>query len=210
MYRAQIKSFFCKLKTFDDFIKIAKDYAGYLKPERVLFDTGSFKKERGYIIDFKIRCNERISFNDKIRNNDLLVIAEYVSEDNFNLWTFNCTVDPATDRPRIAHLSEQIYTGNIGIHRMTNWRKCIRSDKGAWFKRTVNGVVVYEGKEPIGLHQHNSNGLFNSSAGCPILDSEPAYNNVFKPLLARVTNRNSIACCVINEDYFLENNLIIV
>lgn len=211
--RKEIKQYLSSLNTYNYFYQLALGYSNnYLEDERdTFFHTKPLAEikeilfKKNAIMVFVVRCNERISFNDVERNNDLLVIVEYISEDNFNLYTFNVTADPKSQKPNIAHLIEQIYTGNIGLHRAILGRTCIRSDKGLWYRRTDLNGKPYDPKfGQIGINLHNSAGFWNSSLGCVILESEDDYKNVFKPLLNRVSNRNNIPVAVINQDYFTE------
>lgn len=202
--RDKVKAYLLSFTRFDLYKQLLLGYINnYLEDDRVTCSIPDFKKNG--IIVFVIRCNERISFNDEIRNNDLLVIAEYISEDNFNVYTFNVTADPKSQSPNIAHLIEQVYTGNIGLHRSILGRVCIRSDKGTWYKRTDSKGNAYKEKfEQIGLNIHDNGGFFNSSLGCVILENSNEYKNVFKPLLSRVSNRNNVPVAVMNIDYFTD------
>jgi len=209
--RKQIKDYLLSLNAYTYFYQLALGYSNnYLEEERDTFFHSKpldkikeilFKKNA--IMVFVIRCNERISFNDIERNNDLLVIAEYISEDNFNVYTFNVTADPKSQNPNIAHLIEQIYTGNIRPHRWIAGRQAICSDKGCWYRRTDKKGSAYDPKfGQIGINIHDTGGYFNSSLGCVILESDSEYKNVFKPLLKRCSNPNNIPCLIVNEDYF--------
>lgn len=202
--RKQIKDYLLSYTRFELFKQLVYGYANnYLDEERIQYQI--FDNKKNNIIVFVIRCNERISFNDKERNNDLLVIAEYISEDNFNVYTFNVTADPKAQNPNIAHLIEQIYTGNIRPHRWIAGRLAICSDKGCWYRRTDSKGKPYDAKfGQIGINIHDTGGYFNSSLGCIILESDSEYKNVFKPLLKRCTNSNNIPVVVINQDYFKE------
>lgn len=216
--RKKIKDYFLSFTSFNQYRDFIINYQlEYLDIEKVLVGKEAYKKilqslfTRGYIFDIKIRCNSRISFNDKIRNNDLLVLPEYVSENNFNVWTFNCTLDPSTNKYNIAHLAEQIYQGNIRPHNWVQWRTAICSDTlGTWVKRTdTNEDILKTEKGKFGINQHNLWKFFNPSLGCPVLESEEDYLNVFKPLLNRCTNPKEIICVVINQDYFIDELKII-
>jgi len=202
--RKQIKDYILSYTRFELFKQLLYGYTNtYLDDDR---DTSPiFTNKKNSILVFVIRCNERISFNDKERNNDLLVIAEYISEDNFNVYTFNVTADPKSQKPNIAHLIEQVYTGNIRPHRWIAGRLAICSDKGCWYKRTDSKGNPYDAKfGQIGLNIHDTGGYFNSSLGCVILESDSEYKNVFKPLLKRCSNASAIPVMVVNGDYFKE------
>jgi len=192
------------LSSFTQFVELLNAYQNYLKNELVTF-RGTPNKERGTIIALVIRCNDGISFNNELPNNDLLVVVEYVSEDNFNIYTFNVTADPKSKKANIAHLLEQVYTGNVRPHRWILGRLAICSDKGCWFRRTDtkgnDGDFTFD---KIGINIHDTGGFWNSSLGCVILENDDEYKNVFKPLLRRVINKNSIPVAVINQRYFKE------
>ncbi|WP_276979196.1 hypothetical protein [Flavobacterium filum] len=218
--RNKIKNYLLSFTRFEQYYDLLLGYSNYLLDERDTFfnrkSLDEIKKilfAKNAIIVFPIRCNNRISFNDSDAdgdgdidwNNDLLVIVEYISENNFNVFTFDCTVDPKTNKHNIAHLIEQVYTGNVGNHRGILSRICIRSDRGTWFKRTdYKKQVVMEDFDLRGINIHDNNGLFNTSEGCPILQSQGDYKNTFKPLLNRVSNRNFIPVAVLNQDYFTD------
>ena len=208
--RDKLKTYLLNLR-YEHYYQLALGYStNYLLDERDTYfhaknDLRAGLFEKNAIIVFVVRCNDRISFNDVERNNDLLVIAEYINEDNFNLFTFNVTADPKSKKPNIAHLIEQIYTGNIGLHRGILGRVCIRSDKGLWYRRTDSEGKPYKERfEQIGINIHDTGGFFNSSLGCVILESGSEYKNVFKPLLKRVSNKNNIPVAVFNIDYFTQ------
>jgi hypothetical protein len=181
----------------------------YFKPERIALINNEFIKFpsiENEIAVFPIRLNERLSFNNTEGefNNDLLFIMQYKGDDNkVNKLFFNVTTDPKSKQLNIAHLVEQIYRGDIGIHRGDSTRLCIRSDYGTWFKRTDTlGNETVEEFGCIGLNIHDNHGAYNSSLGCVILESEQQYINVYKPMLKTVVNKKSIPVCVLNGDIF--------
>jgi hypothetical protein len=202
--RKAIKKYLVGLGSFTKFVGLLKAYMSYLKDPLVTYH-GEPNQVRGTIMAFVIRCNDGISFNDELPNNDLLVIVEYVSEDNTNIYTFNVTADPKSKKANIAHLLEQVYVGNVRPHRWIAGRLAICSDNGCWFRRT--DTVGRDGDftfDKIGINIHDTGGFWNSSLGCVILESDDEYKNVFKPLLRRVINKNSIPVAVINQRYFKE------
>ncbi len=160
------------------------------------------------IIVFEVRCNEEISFNDEIRNNDILFVVE-ITDDEQSIVThqFDCTTDPCSKKYNIAHTARQIYIGNIGIHRGIAERVCIRSDRGAgtWIRRTdAEGNVIPLNPQHadaicghFGINIHDNGGFANSSMGCTILaggdyEHPGPYRDEYKPLLKKTTNRSNI------------------
>lgn len=201
--RNKIKHYLLSFTDFASYKELLYKYCNYLDDKRVTYD--SFTDKKNAIMVFVIRCNERISDNTAIRNNDLLVVVEYISLDNYNVYTFNVTADPKSKQANIAHLIEQVYTGNVRPHRWIAGRLAICSDKGCWYRRTNSKGEGYEAKfGQIGINIHDTGGFWNSSLGCVILESDSDYKNVFKPLLKRVSNSNSIPVAVINQDYFTD------
>lgn len=215
--RAQLKKIFVKMN-YAKYCVLTNAYIRWrMSQDKFVFS--STKKleefERGDIAVFVIRRNKSNSFNDedvdgdgKIDwNNDLLVIYEHVSEDNANIYTFDVTADPKSNKANIAHLCEQIYRGNIGLHRGILGRVCIRSDRGTWnFRTNTLKKIVTSFFGLIGINIHDTGGFWNTSLGCVILASMDDYKNVFKPLLKRAKNQNNIPVYVINQ-YFLQSVL---
>lgn len=200
--------------SFSDYENLFNQYSNWLIKDKVEPST-KFLDTYGSLSAFVFRFNETISFNDIIRNNDLLVLMKVIDnergiKDNF----FDVTSDPCGKKFRIAHLCEQIYRGNVGFHRGDSNRPCIRSDNGfgTWYNRTdtesdiidINPSDNYTSiAGHIGINIHNNNGAYNSSLGCVILSSENDYRKIFVPFITQnVTNRNNIPVCVINgEDW---------
>lgn len=156
----------------------------------------------GEIAAFVIRMNKSNSFNDVETNNDLLVILENVNDKNFNIFTFNVTADPKSNKPNIAHVLEQIYRGNIRNHRWIFGRIAICSDRGLWYFRTKAGKIIERLFGMIGINIHDNGGFFNSSLGCVILELMSQYKTVFKPLLQRATNKENVPVFIMNQYFF--------
>lgn len=159
------------------------------------------------LVVIEIRCNVDISFNDEIRNNDLLYLFRFDESDRLTSFHFDCTTDPCTTKNRIAHTARQIYRGNVGNHKAINGRTCIRSDNGSgtWVRRTdTTGEVIPLDPEHsdaelghYGINIHDNGGFANSSLGCTILAGgnylQPGpYRDIYKPLLLKCSNNNNI------------------
>ena len=107
--REKIKQYLLSLTSFIDYWKLIKVYMdNYLLDERVNFQRDFMIEKQGNILVLVIRCNERIDFNGKPMNNDLLVVVEYVGLNNYNVFTFNVTADPKAKNNNIAHLIKRV------------------------------------------------------------------------------------------------------
>lgn len=217
MTREQIKTILSNWN-LSDFELFYKQYSAWLIKDKVALDC-VFPVVKSSIMAVAVRCNETISFNDQLRNNDLLCLLQVADFDRgITTDFFDVTTDPCGRKSNIAHLCEQIYRGNIGFHRGDASRICIRSDFGAgtWINRTdENGEIIDLNtsekftSEPghFGINIHNNNGFYNSSLGCIILSDETAYQRVFKPDLVNCThgamsNHSNIPVLVVNVDDF--------
>jgi hypothetical protein len=178
-----------------------------------------YPEAKDSLIIFEIRCNEDISFNNEIRNNDLLLVLEIQYADEkaieYLLHQFDCTTDPCSQKYHIAHTARQIYRGNVGLHHGTPGRTCIRSDEGGgtWVRRTdaAGNVIPLNPKHAdaelghFGINIHDNGGFANSSLGCTILAGgsylEPGpYRDEYKPLLLKCTNKNNIPVALIDME----------
>jgi len=210
--------------TYSGFRDFYERWADYLKYR--FMDDYSYRIEpsivypavKDSIMVFEVRCNEDISFNNQIRNNDLLLVAEVVDDASSTLsialHKFNCTTDPCSKKYRIAHTARQIYRGNVGIHRNNEGRLCIRSDHGfgTYIRRTdgdgeilkINGHVdAYP--DHVGINIHDNGGFANSSLGCTILAGADylhpgPYRDEFKPLLVKCSNKENIPVALIDAE----------
>ena len=199
MTRTELKNKFNQYK-YSDFERLYTAFATYLKTDYVTFNH-NFPSTIGNIVVFTIRENDYVSFNDLLRNNDLLVVIKLI-EGGIETYQFNCTTDPSTNKENIAHFCTQIYTGNVGFHRGNPFRRCIRSDNGCWYFRShVNGSTGIDIFGQIGLNIHDNNNFWNSSLGCTILESYQQAVDVYMPLIKSATNKNLIPVCQINQKF---------
>ena len=156
----------------------------------------------GNIDCFTIRCNDYYVTNDMKRNNDYLVILEYLPE-KVSKYCFHVTADPKTRKWGIANLIEQIYYGNIRNHHWTLGRDCIAQDNcKVWVRRYSNTTQYVEQEGNFTINIHNNGGFFNSSLGCTILADDKDFISDYRPLLRRCTNRSYIPVCVIRDTLF--------
>lgn len=200
--------------TFSDFKNLFNAYKDFFKngyttdlSERV--DSSIiYPEKKDSIIVFEIRCNDQISFNNEIRNNDLLFVIEIADDQQgIVLHQFDCTTDPCSPKYNIAHTARQIYRGNVGDHHAIEERKCIRSDngQGTWVRRTDgNGEVLPLNPKHsdavlghYGINIHDNGGFANSSMGCTILagpdfQHHGPYLDEYKPLLLKAANKGNI------------------
>ena len=208
MNRDEIKSLLLKY-SYSDYKSLFDKYSAWLVKDKVEKSV-IFPNSIHEIAVFQFRCNESISFNNEIRNNDLLVLMR-IADNTFSIndFFFDVTCDPKSRVHGIAHVCAQIYRGNVGPHRGDPSRPCIRSDFGfgTWYNRTDNqGDVIDLNPSPdytsvtghIGINIHNAGGFYNSSLGCTIFNSESEYRNLFVPLIADCTNKNNIPVSVID------------
>ena len=217
MNREQLKNIL-DCYTCTDFENLYNKYSNWLVKEKVEPNV-MFPLTKGSLLVIAVRCNETISFNNDIRNNDFVLLMQLADHDRgIKTYFFDCTTDPCGRKDKIAHLCEQIYNGNIGFHHADPARICIRSDFGfgTWVNRTDgNGDVIdlnTDGRftsEPghFGINIHNNNGFYNSSLGCIILSNETEYKTAFKPVLEDcrdlpLTNQKHIPVMVINAADF--------
>lgn len=193
---------------YSDYKKLFENYKDWLVDDKVAQSTG-FPNSLDEIAVFVFRDNDSIDFNNIRRNNDLLVVLQIVDsihsiKDEF----IPCTADPYGQKEGIAHLCEQIYRGNVGLHRGIASRYCIRSDFdfGTWINRTDSkGKVIDKNISKnftsycghFGINIHDSANLYNSSLGCVIIPSKNDYQ-IFRKMLLSAANPNNISVSVIN------------
>jgi hypothetical protein len=208
-----------KLKTilkdfsYSDYKSLYEKYRDWLVSEKIE-PSARFPRRQGEIGIFQFRCNEEISFNNELRNNDLLVLIEIIdNEQSIKDYFFDVTCDPKSKVSGIAHTCAQIYRGNVGAHRGDPNRPCIRSDNGfgTWFNRTdATGNIIDLNKSDnltsipghIGINIHNANGCYNSSLGCTMFDSEGAYQKVFRPVITHCFNQSNVMVILIDAPDF--------
>lgn len=173
-----------------------------------------YRKELGNINVIGIRNNPEISFNDKeVYYNDWLII-EKIAEPKNEIYLFKVTMDPRGRKQNIAHLLEGVYASYTALrpHKYVPGRTAIVQDRDSVLvARTLTDgkVSVKEHKGVFGINIHDSGGYQNSSLGCTVLESDSKENNyqfeqVFKPLIKSVTNKESIDYMVINKFVFKE------
>ncbi len=171
---------------------------------RKLGSPVSLQVNYGKINAFVIRCNEMYTTNDMQRNNDFLVILQYNS-DSVDKYVFKVTADPHTRKYNIANLCEQIYAGNIRNHRQIAGRLAICQDfSPVRVRRYQSSTKYFEETGFFGINIHDNGGLFNSSLGCVILESEDEYKEYFKPLLQSAMNKTYVPVTVIRDIEFLK------
>ena len=187
--------------TYTQYEKIFDKYSkssGLINPHKV-----AMRKGLNEVDAFVIRCNEMYVTNDIIRNNDYLVLLQYLM-DSISKYVFKVTADPSIRRYNIANLCEQIYYGNIRNHRWIAGRICIAQDKCPVRVRRYSDSRHYiEEVGYFGINIHDNGGLWNSSLGCVILESKDSYNNFLKPLLKSAANKNYVPVTVIRDKDFL-------
>lgn len=210
MTRQEIKGLL-KTYSYSDYKTLYEKYSNWLISDKVEKSV-IFPEKNGAIFVFEFRCNEEISFNNELRNNDLLVVVQIKDgELSITDYMFDVTTDPKSKVNGIAHTCEQIYRGNIGAHRGDSNRPCIRSDYGfgTWYNRTDSKGEVKDLNPSenftsvsghIGINIHNANGAYNSSLGCTILSNENEYQNVFRKVITSCSNKNNIPVALINAN----------
>ncbi len=192
-----------------DYRNLFDKYKNWLVEEKVE-PSVKYPEQEGEIAVFQFRCNEEISFNNEIRNNDFLVVVQMTGEGILDYF-FDTTCDPKSKVNGIAHTCEQIYRGNVGAHRGDSNRPCIRSDFGfgTWYNRTDSSGNVKDLNPSdsftsiaghIGINIHNANGAYNSSLGCTIFSNESEYQNVFRKLIMLCANKKNIPVALINAN----------
>jgi hypothetical protein len=195
--------------SYSDYKMLFDKYSSWLTKKKIE-PSVVFPNSMHEIAIFQFRCNESISFNDQLRNNDLLVLMKIVdNQKSIQDFMFDTTCDPCTTKPGIAHSAAQIYRGNVGPHRGDSNRPCIRSDYGfgTWYYRTNSkGDLIDLNPSDdftsiaghIGINIHNANGAYNSSLGCTIFNSDDAYQKVFRPLITGCSNKSNIPVVLID------------
>jgi len=208
MTRSEVKAILSGF-TYTAYKDLYEKYKNWLVPEKVEPST-NFPEKCGEIFVFQFRFNEEISFNNEMRNNDLLVLGQIKDdEQTISDWMFDVTTDPKSKVNGIAHTCEQIYRGNVGPHRGDTNRPCIRSDYGfgTWYNRTDSKGEVQDLNPSdsftsiaghIGINIHNANGAYNSSLGCTIFSNESEYQKVFRKVITSCSNKNNIMVALIN------------
>jgi len=207
MDREQLRARLSSNYKWADYIRLLADFKQWLKdeqmPERITSDY--LPTNENELMGFVFRFNGDESYNDVLPNNDLKALVMRVKDSDGD-WAvvdefFNVTADPKTKRTGIAHFLPQVYRGNIGNHRAILGRVCIRSDRGCWYFRTGSTKPQFG---QIGLNWHNSAGLFNTSLGCVINESESRWKSVEKPLLNASSNKQNVPSCIIPQRFINE------
>lgn len=191
--------------TYPRYKEVFYKYRDYLQNTNPKFLNGQdmvWNEAEGTINVMVIRCNDIYETNDRIRNNDWMVIIENRGEGLFRRHIFKCTADPKYRQDNIANLCEQMYYGNIRNHRGIFGRLAICQDNcKVWVRRYKGGNWIEE-QGHFGINIHNPAGAFNSSLGCVILDTDSHYINEFRPLLKRTKGKVSVM--VVNEKVYFE------
>jgi hypothetical protein len=207
MQREKIKSIL-KDYTYTDYLNLFEKYKSFLVKDKVE-PSVSFPNSAGEIAVFEFRCNEEVSFNDDVFNNDLLVLVQVVGNDlSISDHFFDVTTDPKSKKPGIAHTCAQIYRGNVGIHRGDPNRPCIRSDFGfgTWILRTdgKGNILDINSSDKFlsaplhcGINIHNG-GERNTSLGCTMTAHDKEYQEIFRPIITHCANKNNIAVSLID------------
>lgn len=211
MQRDKLKEIL-KNYTYSDYKNLYDKYRDWLVKEKVE-SSASFPNSPGEIAIFEFRCNEEISFNNVLFNNDLLVLMQVIDNSNgIKDHFFDVTTDPKNKKPGIAHTCEQIYRGNVGIHRGDPNRPCIRSDFGfgTWINRTdgKGNIIDINSSDKFtsaplhcGINIHNG-GEHNTSLGCTMFASDSEYQEYFRAVITHCSNKNNVPVALINAEDF--------
>lgn len=164
-----------------------------------VFGNPKWNDEEGTINVIAIRNNDELDFNNRVRNNDQLMVFENRPNDMFRVYEFPCTTDPATPitlrdflskkRGR-AHLCEGAYEsyvvrphnwvlGRTALGQDANPVQVARSDNKGQFVGFDTGF--------FGINVHDAGRFWNSSLGCIIIafENNLQYKSEFKPCLER-------------------------
>jgi hypothetical protein len=179
---------------------IINQFLKYCGEEKVpVFGNPKWNSEEGTINVIAIRNNNEFDFNNKLRNNDRLLVFENRPHNMFRLYEFPCTTDPASpitfsdflklNKGR-AHLCEGAY--NSYVVRPHNWvrgRTALGQDANkVRVARTDNKSKFLKYDEGFfGINVHDAGRFWNSSLGCIIIAFENnwQYEAEFKPCLER-------------------------
>jgi len=183
------------MSTYRYWQNIVNKFIGYSKRNFTIYGLPAWHEEAGTINVICIRNNDENSFNDVIRNNDILIVIENRPSDSFRLYEYEVTADPSRKKPGIAHLCEGAYNSYVvRPHRWIAGRTALCQDTGEVrvFRTNSQGKIMparsagghYEWGY-FGINVHDTGGFWNSSLGCIILEDLKLYRDEFKPLLLR-------------------------
>lgn len=190
--------------TYSDYKNIFNRFIEYAKANKRCYGNPRWLDDDHTINVIGVRMNDEIDFNDKKYNNDKLYIIQNRPNDMYIAHEYNVTVDPATNKYRIAHLCEGAYESYIvRPHRWIIGRTALCQDAGeVRIVRTDlrGGAIVYEWGY-FGINIHNAGGFRNSSLGCTIYLDE--YHQEIKQILLNAKNhQDKFTYCIINHKTF--------
>lgn len=192
---------------YSDYKNIFNHFISYAKENGRYYGNPKWQDADHTINVVGIRNNDEIDFNVKKYNNDKLFIIQNRPNDKWILHEYNVTVDPSTNKYRIAHLCEGAYESYVvRPHRWIPGRTALCQDAGeVRIVRTDlrGGPIVYEWGY-FGINIHNAGGFRNSSLGCTIYPDEH-HQEIKHILLNAKKYQKSFTYCLINYKTF--NNI---
>ena len=179
---------------------ITNRFLDHCKKENLpLYGNPQWYDQEGTINVIAIRKNDELDFNNRKRNNDILMVFENRPEDSFRYYEFPCTTDPCApitlrDFARLkkgrAHLCEGAYNSyTVRPHNWVRGRTALGQDINPVrvARSDNNGKFIKYDAGFFGINVHDAGRFWNSSLGCIIIsyENEWQYKAEFKPLLER-------------------------
>lgn len=180
--------------------EITARFIEHCKKEKLpMYGNPQWNEKEGTINVIAVRNNEELDFNNKVRNNDKLMVFENRPDDCYRLYEFPCTTDPCApitlrDYTRLkrgrAHLCEGAYDSyHVRPHNWVRGRTALGQDANpVRVARSDNkGNLVKYDAGFFGINVHDAGRFWNSSLGCIIISYENnrQYKTEFKPVLER-------------------------